>query len=709
MARSVHRFGLLVSLATLVAACDGGGTSSTTEGGGGRGGDTTTSSTTSTGGGGTGGAPTGGGGTGGAPTGGGGTGGAPTGGGGTGGAPTGGGGMGGTGGAPTGGGGMGGTGGGTGGTGGMMMPTEICGNMMDDDGDMDADCADADCAGAPACGTLVINEVDYDNPMTDTAEFVEIFNAGMTDVDLDTLTLAIVNGNDSSVLHEVPLSGTLPAGGYLVVAGPGVMNVDPAAMVLPLPLAESNLQNGGVPQGDGVAIYDTVNDVVHDALSYEGSVTAAMIGGGMFNLVAGNPTLAYDDGYPGKSLIRYPNGQDTGDDATDWTGTLTHTPGAANVASEVCDDLLDNDGDMLVDCADPSCNDTPECPEVCTNGVDDDGDMLADCADMFCDNMACNMFGSTCMGGMCVCPGGNVEMACAGGMDEDCDGMVDCADTDCAATPACTTQIVSSVDFPVITHGGQLVISGSGFTGSTMVTIGGMSVPFVVDSNNQITIASMPDGVPLGVQSIVVTTPAGDTAPYDVTVIHLLINEVDADTAGTDAAELVEIATGVPGVSLAGYTLVFWNGSNDQSYLALSLNGTTDAAGLLLTGNSGLMPSPSAMCTWPNNTLQNGQDAVSVHQAPPASFPNNTAVTAANIIDAVVYETADADDAGLLDVLIGPAGSPGYVQADEGMAGAGSPAEMQSVQRCGDGRRRGDKFVAGAPSPGVANTVAACP
>ncbi|MBK8253979.1 MAG: lamin tail domain-containing protein [Polyangiaceae bacterium] len=699
MARSIHRLGLLVSLATFVAACDGDGTTGTggSGGSGASGGGTTSSSTSSSTSTSTSGTMGGSGGTGGTT-------------GGTGGT------TGGTGGTTGGSGGMttttGGAGGmttssttsGTGGTGGMVMPTEICGNGMDDDADMKADCEDSDCVTAPACGVLKINEVDYDNPMTDTAEFVEILNAGTTDVDLSTLTLEIVNGNGGVVLHSVPLAGVLAAGGYLLVATPGVMGIAPGTMVIPMPMADSNMQNGGVPEGDGVALYDTVNKTVIDALSYEGSVTAAMINGGMFNLVSGMATTAYDDGYPGKSLIRFPNGQDTNEDANDWTGTWTITPGAANVASEVCDDLLDNDKDGAADCADPNCNDTPECPEDCLNGMDDDGDMLVDCADPFCDTKACNMFGSVCAGMMCTCPGGTVETTCTGGMDDDCDGMIDCSDPDCSMSVSCLMLTVNSVDYQVITHGGKLVLTGAGFTGATSVTIGGISVMFAVDSNNQITIAQMPDNVPLGTQPIVVTAGAAMSMPFNVTVIHMLINELDADTPATDAAEFVEISTGVPNVSLAGYTLVFWNGSNDTSYLALNLNGSTDANGMLLVGNSGVMPVPPV--TWANNTLQNGQDAVAIYQAPLASFPNGAMVTGTAVIDALVYDTNDADDPGLLDALIGPMGTLGRVQVDEG---ASPTSEAQSIQRCGDGRLRGDKFAVGAPTPAMANNVAACP
>jgi hypothetical protein len=205
---------------------------------------------------------------------------------------------------------------------------------------------------------------------------------------------------------------------------------------------------------------------------------------------------------------------------------------------------------------------------------------------------------------------------------------------------------------------------------------------------------------PISTQAVIVSKPNGDSAAVNVTAIRLQINELDSDTAGTDTMEFVEISTGVPNVSLAGYTLVFWNGSSDVSYVAIELNATTDANGLLLVGNSLVVPTPAL--TFMDNVLQNGQDAVSVHQALPAAFPVSTPVTAANVIDALVYDTADVDDPGLLATLMTVA-----VQVDENV---NLTSATDSIMRCGDGRRDGSKYSVGTPpSPGALNTVTACP
>lgn len=181
----------------------------------------------------------------------------------------------------------------------------------------------------------------------------------------------------------------------------------------------------------------------------------------------------------------------------------------------------------------------------------------------------------------------------------------------------------------------------------------------------------------------------------------LVINEVDADSPGSDTAEFVEIYDGGAGnTSLTGYTLVFFNGTNDQSYYALDLDGySTDANGYFVAGNSGVS---LVAATFPTDTLQQGADAVALYQADATNFPNRTPLTTINLIDALVYDTNDADDAGLLVLL-----NVGQPQVNE--AGAGdSPAH--SNQRCpdgGGGQMNTTAYVQAPPSPGVANNCTA--
>jgi hypothetical protein len=180
----------------------------------------------------------------------------------------------------------------------------------------------------------------------------------------------------------------------------------------------------------------------------------------------------------------------------------------------------------------------------------------------------------------------------------------------------------------------------------------------------------------------------GDTA--------VVINELDSDTPGVDEAEFVELFDGGGGnTPLDGLAVVFYNGSSDLSYASFDLDGfSTDADGYFVLGNAAVTPD----IIFASNGLQNGADAVAVYAADAAAFPNNTAVTTTDLVDAVVYDTADADDAGLLPLL-----NAGQPQVDE--SGGGASAD-DSIQRCPNGSggaRNTDTFATWAPTPGAAN------
>jgi hypothetical protein len=176
---------------------------------------------------------------------------------------------------------------------------------------------------------LVINEVDYDNIGTDTAEFAEIFNPSTNAVSLANLALILVNGSNNTEYRRVNLTGSLAAQGYLVVANPGV-TVAGGATVINFSLASDNIQNGAP---DAVLLFDTLNHRVVDALSYEGAITAAILTGepGVFNLVEGTAFTTADSNTANASLSRAPNGADTDNASSDWRLTTTPTPGAPNV------------------------------------------------------------------------------------------------------------------------------------------------------------------------------------------------------------------------------------------------------------------------------------------------------------------------------------------------------------------------------------------
>ena len=64
--------------------------------------------------------------------------------------------------------------------------------------------------------------------------------------------------------------------------------------------------------------------------------------------------------------------------------------------------------------------------------------------------------------------------------------------------------------------------------------------------------------------------------------------------------------------------------------------------------------------------LQQGADAVGLYKNPTTDFSVATPATNVDLVDALVYDTADADDAGLLATL-----TPGQPQVDENADGTG--------------------------------------
>ena len=170
---------------------------------------------------------------------------------------------------------------------------------------------------------------------------------------------------------------------------------------------------------------------------------------------------------------------------------------------------------------------------------------------------------------------------------------------------------------------------------------------------------------------------------------QIVINELDCDSPGIDDKEFVELKSDTPNTSLNGYVLVFFNGSTsgaDSSYFTLDLDGfTTDANGLLLIGSDSVEPFPQYLIA--ANVIQNGADAVAIYLGDETDFSEGTLATQTNLIDALVYDTSDADDTELMALL-------GVTE----QINEGSSNNINSIQRNNDG-----SYFVGTPTPRLLN------
>lgn len=175
---------------------------------------------------------------------------------------------------------------------------------------------------------LVINEMDYDQPGTDAAEYIELLNTGGAVFPLQYVQVVMVNGNAGGAAEYRTLNGTswpaLPAGGYFVIcANATTPNCD--VVVTPA----TNLIQNGSPDAIALVITEPTPAII-DVLSYGGSVPGYTEGTG---------TTAEDTNISlGVSIGRYPDGTDTDDNNADFR-LMCSTPGQANIIDPVQCDL----------------------------------------------------------------------------------------------------------------------------------------------------------------------------------------------------------------------------------------------------------------------------------------------------------------------------------------------------------------------------------
>ncbi len=167
---------------------------------------------------------------------------------------------------------------------------------------------------------LVINEIDYDQPGLDDAEFIELKNITDHSINLSLYRLLLINGSvfPPSAYQTIDLPDiNLAASDYFVVCGTSasVPNCDLNILTL--------IQNGSP---DAVTLYS--ESVLIDTVSYEGDTSGYTEGMGI--IVPGDDGIAFDSG-----LSRYPDGQDTNNNTIDFILSCS-TPGQINTNNPSC-------------------------------------------------------------------------------------------------------------------------------------------------------------------------------------------------------------------------------------------------------------------------------------------------------------------------------------------------------------------------------------
>ena len=548
--------------------------------------------------------------------------------------------------------------------------------------------------------TLVINEVDADTAGTDTMEFVELFDGGTGNTSLSGFVLVVYNGNGDTSYNAFDLDGfTTNSEGYFVMGNAAVPNVS-------LIVGSNSLQNGAdavglysgdatdFPSGTAVTTTNLVDALVYDTNDSDDAGLLILLNAGQAQI--NEDELGNKDGH---SLQRIPNGAG-GARNTATYAQLAPTPGAENGELVVNPDFLINELD-----ADTAGTDTMEFLELYDGGIGNsslDGLVLVlyngsnnlSYASYDLDGQTTNTEGYFVLGNAAV-PNVSIVIP-SNGLQNGADavGLYTGNGTDFPDdSEVTTTNLIDA-----------LVYDTNDSNDPELLPLLNASEPQVNEGGNGDKDAHSNQrfengsGGPRNTFTYVQAIPTPGASNTNATEpITLVINEVDADTAGTDTMEFVELFDGGTGnTSLSGFVLVVYNGNGDTSYNAFDLDGfTTNSEGYFVMGNAAV---PNVSLIVGSNSLQNGADAVGLYSGDATDFPSGTAVTTTNLVDALVYDTNDSDDAGLLILL-----NAGQAQINEDELGNKDGHSLQRIPNGAGGARNTATYAQLAPTPGTEN------
>ncbi|MGK2962224.1 MAG: DNA/RNA non-specific endonuclease [Gemmatimonadaceae bacterium] len=225
--------------------------------------------------------------------------------------------------------------------------------------------------------------------------------------------------------------------------------------------------------------------------------------------------------------------------------------------------------------------------------------------------------------------------------------------------PAVVAKVVITPDGTTIIEGNVQQLSAAAFDSADVVIPG---TTFAWSSLDEavatVSTTGLVSGVAIGSTSVIAV--AGEKADTVVVTVEeappvgtgdTFISELHYDNSGADTNERVEIE-GPEGVSLAGWSLVFYNGSNNLSYRTTALSGTFPS----LCEGRGVLT-----FVLPADGIQNGSpDAIALVNA------SNT------VVEYISYE-------GTMGAANGPA--IGMTSVDIGVRETGSRPDTHTLQR----------------------------
>jgi hypothetical protein len=171
------------------------------------------------------------------------------------------------------------------------------------------------CVTSPAAAGVAavrVNEIATGTATAAGDEFVELANAGTAQADLGgwKLVYRSATGSSDTTLGTIPVGTTLPAGAFYLFASTTFTG----------PAPDVSFSSGLAGAGGAVGLRDPTGALA-DSVGW-GIATNA--------LVEAAAAPAPPATTPGSSIVRIPDGHDTGNNSADFTTTATPTPGAAN-------------------------------------------------------------------------------------------------------------------------------------------------------------------------------------------------------------------------------------------------------------------------------------------------------------------------------------------------------------------------------------------